>query len=157
MTIVNDSIATQLSALVPTGTAPAVGGALGYGTDLSCVTDLAVGLDEVDPNSVRAISEAAVRRLITPRGALQDDLDYGYDVRGYANRGVTELDLRNLAGHVRAEVLKDDRAVDATAAVVASGSSLTVTVTITPEDPVLGSFELVFSVADNTALLQSIV
>lgn len=143
----------ELERVVAPPTAP-----LGYGIDLSCTTDLTEDLAEVDPNSPIAIAEALIRRFITPRGALPDDPDYGRDVRGHLNRGVTANDLRSLSGDLRNEARKDDRVDDADILVVSSANNsvLSIKATITPADIALGIFSLTFSVTDTTALIESI-
>lgn len=152
---VRDAIAAELEGLarlVPTPT-----GELGYGRDLSCVEDITETLDEVDPFSVRGIGEAQIRRLTTPRGSLPDDPDYGLDVRSYANRGVPQSELRDLAGQIRSECLKDDRldAVQVTVTMPAP-SSLRIAITNTPVDVSLGQFSLVLAVASGTVLVEAL-
>ena len=153
--IVLDSIAAdiaELTRVVPVPTAP-----LGYGVDLSCVDDLTEDLAEVDPFSPVAIGEALLRRLTTPRGQLPDDPDYGFDIRGYCNRGVPVGELRSLAGQIRSEVTKDDRVEDATVTVtIPSLNSMTVAILVTPADPTLDTFTLTFSVQSGEATLQAI-
>lgn len=155
-TIVSDAIADQLATLTREVDAPVA--PLGYGTDLSCVTDLTEDLAEVDPRSNQAIAEALIRRLITPRGSLPDDPDYGYDLRGMLNRGVTLSDLRAVTGQVRSEVRKDDRVADAevTAAFTPGNSTLSVTIVVTPADVDNDSFSFTFSLTDTSVVLEVI-
>ena len=131
---------------------------LGYGTDLSCVTDLTEDLAEVDPNSVQGIAEALIRRLITPRGALPDDPDYGYDLRGLLNRGTTLAELRNASGQARSEVRKDDRVRDAdvAASFTLGNSTLNVTIAVTPADPALDAFSFTFALTDTSVVIEVI-
>jgi hypothetical protein len=129
---------------------------LGYGTDISCTSDLSARMDEVDPFSVVGLSEAIVRRLDCPRGALPDDADYGMDLRGMLNRGTTADEIRSLAGRIRSEIQKDDRIESAAVTVTPSstGSSLRVSLVITPVDARLGGFRLVVAVTDAALLLE---
>jgi hypothetical protein len=157
MTIVHDVIAAELATLARATAAPV--GPLGYGRDLSCVSDLANDLAEVDPASPVAIVEACLRRLTCPRGGLIDDPDYGLDLRAYCNRGVTITELRALDGAIRTELKKDDRVSDVDAAVsttTLTDAALRVTVRITAADPDLEPFAFVFAVTDASALLESI-
>jgi hypothetical protein len=134
-------------------------GALGYGTDLSCVTDLAFDYSEVDPFGTQGIAEALLRRYITPRGGLLDDPDYGLDVRAFLNQGATPLQLQAYPSQMRGEAKKDDRVVDADITVVytAQSNTLQFTITVTPADPNLDPFTFVFSVQpDGAVLLESI-
>lgn len=131
----------------------------GYGVDLSCVLDCTEDLAEVDPRSPIAIAESSLRRLITPRGGCPDDSDYGFDLRGQVNKGVTVLGLRTLSGQSRGEINKDDRVSDCTVDVTydsVQGPQLRVTVTIQPVDVDLGEFTFTGSINDTRAALESI-
>jgi hypothetical protein len=132
---------------------------LGYGTDLSCVTDITADAAEVDPFSRQAVAEAVTRRLITPRGGVIDDPDYGFDVRAFCNRGTTPAGLRAIADQCRTEALKDDRVNDATITADYDDAArrLRVTVMLDCVDPRLGTFALTLAVtADGAALLETI-
>lgn len=133
-------------------------GELGYGLDLSCVTDLSPTLAEVDPASADAIVEAVTRRYITPRGRLPDDADYGLDVRAHVNRGATERDLRALSGALRGEAQKDDRVLEASVQLAAALQDPTIRarVVVTPADPELQPFEFTFAVTDGDVLRGTI-
>lgn len=157
MTIVHDSIAAQIAELVrlvPTPAAP-----FGYGRDLSCREDITPTHDEVDPFSQEAITDATIRRLSTARGSLvEDDPDYGLDLRGMLNRGVRTREIDELAGAVRNEVTKDDRVESATVSVGFPSTdlrTLRVQITITPVDPLLGPFRLVLAVTSADVLLEA--
>jgi len=143
----------QLARLVPQ---PA--GELGFGGDLSCVSDLTVDLAEVDPQSVRAIGEAAIRRLTTPRGSLRDDPDYGLDVRTYCNRGATPAELLELAGRCTLELSKDDRIESSVVTPVLdlAANSLSLSVVITPANPALVPFTLTFAVTAGAVVLEEL-
>lgn len=132
--------------------------ALRYGLDLSCVSDLSPTLAEVDPASPSAIVEAVIRRFTTPRGALEDDQDYGQDVRAACNRGVTARDLRALSGVLRGEAQKDDRVALANVTLQAAVNSreLSIQVFITPADPRLQDFAFTFAVTDSQVLMVTI-
>lgn len=154
MTIVTDSIASQILELEQSVAIPQP--PLGYGIDLSCVSDLVKDLSEVDPNSPIGMAEACARRLQTPRGALADDPDYGLDVRGYCNRGITAQQIRDLSGQVRTEIKKDDRTVDAAVTVSFDSESLSVSVTLTPADPALDTFSFVLAATSAGVLVETI-
>jgi hypothetical protein len=130
---------------------------LGYGTDLSCITDVTPSVDEVDPRSPVAIGEAVLRRLITPRRGVADDEGYGFDLRGYCNRGVTETDVRSIAARARSECKKDDRVSDADVTMTYADRRLSVSIIITPNDVTRDDFALTFWVtADGIELQESI-
>lgn len=158
-----DLIAAEVAAIpVPASAisrpAPAAN-ALGFGVDLSCITDTTLTLEEVDPNSNTAIGQAVARRLITPRGGVLDDQAYGLDLRAYCNRGLTDAQIRNIAALVRAEAMKDDRVSDADVKVtyVATMRALTIELTLTPGDRTNDVFALVFYVtSDSAQLIESI-
>jgi hypothetical protein len=155
-TIVLDAIDAELALLereVPTPSDPTT---FGYGTDLSCVSDITDELTEVDPYSPLAVGEAVIRRLTTPRGTLPDDPDYGIDLRSYCNRGVTLRELRDLAGTCRSEILKDDRIEDATVTITSSGTSLAVVVQLALAQPGVQPFTLTFAVTSGAAVLEAI-
>jgi hypothetical protein len=157
MTMLTDAIAEQIE-LLPPPTDRVPPDALGYGVDLSCVTDLTPSLAEVDPNTVRAIGEALIRRLTSPRGSVVDDQAYGYDLRALCNRGVTVEALARVASLARAECMKDDRLIEArvTLTYAQAGQSLSVVVYATPHPP-SGTFSLTFFVtADGAQLIGSI-
>jgi hypothetical protein len=128
-----------------------------WGSDVSCVTDADAEYSELPANSPLIIAQAIVRRFLTPRGGLLDDADYGLDLRGYCNRGVTQQDLRTLQSRCVAEVNKDDRVSSATVGTsTTSANSLSVSVRITPADPAFNPFTLVLAVDSETILLELI-
>lgn len=130
---------------------------LGYGIDLSCVEDCDDAMSEVDPFSPVAVGQALIRRLITSRGSVLDDLDYGLDLRGYLNRGVTTSDLSSLATRIEGECLKDDRVLDVTATVTITAlRSLRVALEVSLEAPSGKSFNLVFAVTDAQVLINTL-
>jgi hypothetical protein len=159
MTEFDDFVAKELAALQRLVSLPT--GALGYGLDLSCVSDISPTLEETDPNSVQGISESLLRRLQTPRGALaqiDDDSNYGFDVIGLLNNGVTAHDLRGMEAQIKAECLKDDRVADLTVTVTfAFGTGvLDVSLRITAVDPQLGTFSLIFAVDGAEILVKQV-
>ena len=122
-------------------------GALGYGRDLSCVSDLTDSMAEVEPDSTLGIGEAAIRRLTTSRGQLLDDPDYGLNLRLFLNRPTAAQELAELRGRIKAEVGKDDRVEDVEPTVTMTAlNALRVALMITPADPSLEPFSLIFAV-----------
>jgi phage baseplate assembly protein W len=154
--IVTDALAADLITLERVVDAPT--GPLGYGTDLSCVSDITEALDEVDAGSTLGIAQAVLRRLSTPRGGLVDDPDYGLDVRGMLNRATDAAAIRDLQGQVRNEVSKDDRvdAVDAVVSVTFAPTTLRVALTITPADVELDPFTMTVAVTSTAVLLEAL-
>lgn len=131
-------------------------GDLGYGTDIAWTLDMLEPMDDVDPTSTDAIAQAVVRRLDCPRGRLADDPDYGIDLVGRLNRGVTPAETNTLAGAIRNEIEKDDRILSATVVVVPTLSTLSVRIRIVPARADRGPFSLTFAVTTASLLLQEI-
>jgi hypothetical protein len=77
-----------------------------YGRDVSATTDLHTGRVSTGP---RLVAEAAFRRLITARGSLIDDPNYGLDVRQFIHEGLTPGRIASIPGRIKQEVGKDDR------------------------------------------------
>jgi len=90
-----------------------------FGVDVDCKTDhgfvfgLTAGFD--------TLGNALIRRLITPRGGLFYDPDYGFDVRSYLNVALTRTKMGELTQGIEAECRKDNRVRDASAVVTAIG------------------------------------
>lgn len=117
MTLLQDLIDDQLRLLGPPVDRVAPG-TNGYGVDLVCVLDVTADMAEVDPQSAAAVTQAIMRRLVTPRGALLDDRSYGFDLRSYCNKGTTQAELMQLQAQVRSEARKDDRVATVDAIIV---------------------------------------
>lgn len=155
MSLVLDTIAAstaELERLVPEQVAP-----FGYGRDLSCVLDVTPNLDEVDPNSTRAIAEALVRRAITPNGTLpgEDDAEYGEDIRGYLNRATPLDELRDLSNRLRNEFGKDDRVESCTVSAVLTGVNLAIHARVTPVSNAR-DFSFTFGIRDGDLFLEDL-
>lgn len=118
------------------------------GTDLSCTWDL-------DPRCAvvtgrRLLAEAVFRRLITPRGMLIDDPEYGTDITNMINDDMTPTEIEALRAAIVHECGKDERVESATVAIAAPPSGTgRYTITITLEDAD-GPFDLTLSVNDVT-------
>jgi len=152
MTQLTDAINEQIALLpIVPRVAPT---SLGYGTDLSCITDVTPNVDEVNPVSPTAIGQAVLRRLITPRGGVIDDHGYGFDLRAYCNHGVTNTDLRSIGARVRSECKKDDRVSDADVTMTYLDRRLSVSILISPEDVARDDFALTFFVTPDGIELQ---
>ena len=118
------------------------------GTDWSCTSD-------VDPagrmvSGRTCLAQAVYRRLITPRGVLIDDPNYGYDIAGELNDEVRPADVGRMQSAVQAECLKDERVVAASVTIVFAGGTLTVTIILTDS---AGPFTLVLAVSAVTVKL----
>lgn len=151
-----EGLATLTPAALPTGD-------LGYGSDLSCASDLTETMESVDPTSTRGIGEAIVRRWDCPRGGLpadngKDSLDYGEDLRGYCNRGVTVDDVRAIASKLKSEAMKDDRVfailVTVTPSISRAITTLRVVARVTPYAS--GPFTLILTATSMRIVIEAI-
>jgi hypothetical protein len=122
-----------------------------FGTDLSCVSDLTPNMAEVSGNTV--LAQAIARRLITPRGRLIDDPNYGYDLSAFLNADLGPGDVGKITANVYAECLKDERVLDAQVSVSLALNVLTVTVTLSTAN---GPFTLVLSISSVTTSLLTV-
>lgn len=152
--VVRDAIAEGIAELERVTETPT--GALGYGTDISCERDLDGAMTEV--SGLTVLAQALVRRLDCPRGQLPDDPDYGFDLRAALNRGLTDGQVRALAGQVRTELGKDDRLdrVVVTVEPTSTGSALRVDLRVTPVDRRLGPFRLTLAVSSAAVLIEEL-
>jgi hypothetical protein len=160
--IVRDTIAAGLAALTTQTATPQA--PFGYGSDISVAGDVDPALAMVDPFSTLGIGQAIVRRWDCARGALppdgKDAQDYGIDLRGYCNAGITERDMRSLKRRLEDEALKDDRiqAIDAIVSATMSGARVTLSVsaTVTPVDARLGTFSLILAATSADVVIIAI-
>ncbi len=122
------------------------------GTDLSCVSDLDATGAVVSGR--RLLAEACARRLSTPRGALIDDPNYGYDLTDFVNADLGIGDLDAIQSGISSECLKDERVLACAALVTLDVDGvMTVTVQLTDGD---GPFTLVLAVSDVTVDLLKV-
>lgn len=155
---VQASITTQLAELALAPTAEAPSGELGYGRDLSCVSDLADDFREIRGDSPAIILEALMRRYQTPRGTLEDDPDYGLDLVARVNAALTPNELRTLQAQCVGEAKKDERIDTLTMELAYNFASKTLSIsgTITPRSPRLNPFTYVFSATSAGVVLDAI-
>jgi len=116
------------------------------GTDFSCTSDFTPDLALATGRS--NLAQAIARRLITPRGGLIDDPNYGFDLTQFVNDDLSVPDLARIESSVVAECNKDERIDAATCRISLSGAGVMM-VTILLEDAA-GPFTLVLSVTDVT-------
>lgn len=130
----------------------------GYGSDISCARDIEENAAELEGSDTLILSQAIVRRLDCPRGALPDDDSYGMDLRSLVNQGLTDADVRDLAGRVRLEVLKDDRveSLSVTMTPSADAKSIRISLMVKPVDLRVGTFSLTLSASSASVLIEEI-
>ena len=83
--------------------------------DLSGVLDIQD--TAIEASGYLAFAQSLARRLITKRGTLIDDPNYGIDVRDWLNLETTPKNARLLSAQAASELRKDDRVVSATVTV----------------------------------------
>jgi len=128
---------------------PLPSGDLGYGVDLSCVTDVTPMLDETDPNSVRGIGEMAIRFLISERGSIPDAPDRGYNIYRLLAKAMSADDIQAEQRAISNEVIQDDRIASAdTSMLLVTRTQLQLRVSCVPSDLSLGPFDLIIAIAD---------
>lgn len=158
--IVQALIDADVAALERVADAPSA--PFGFGADIECVDDVHEDVREIDPTTAagarKALGQDLYHRLITERGTIEDDRDYGLGIHRLLNKAVTQADLSELAGRIRLELEKDDRVDTLTVrlAFTASGT-VSISIRVTAEDPNVGGFELVLgSTGDRQVLLVAI-
>lgn len=115
-----------------------------FGSDISALPELNFSFKSGYVN----LAEAIGRRLITPRGGLFYDPDYGFDLRRYLNETWTESTEFEVETLLVAELRKDPRILDATATIDITNILATRQVSITIEaETDFGPFSLVLNVS----------
>lgn len=135
----------------------------GYGTDLSCGTDVDPTQALVDPFSTVGLAQSLVRCWDCPRGSLPNDgkdaADYGLSLREYVNKGTTQRDINALQSRLEAEALKNPRFDRISVSVTPSFSGALVTLrveaVVVPKGP-SGPFQLVLAATSAEIVLNSI-
>ena len=122
------------------------------GTDLSGISDLDPAMLEVSGRT--GLAQAIARRLITPRGRLIDDPNYGFDLTGRVGNDLGPRDIAILESGIEAECLKDERVITADVTVVLGAGGI-LTVSIGLQDGA-GPFTLVLAVSDVTVALLTV-
>lgn len=112
-----------------------------FGTDLSSFPD--VDWSARPTAGPQVVAEAVARRLITPRGQLIGDPDYGMDVRQWI--GDSSLSTTSMAAAVETEAEKDERVERAEAGVLREGDALRLALTLTLSS---GPFTFVLAVSE---------
>lgn len=119
-----------------------------YGTDWTTWVD---GVPDLDPmfgwaEEDQAVIEVAARRLMTPRGTLPGDPDFGTDLRVYCGARITPHRLAILRQDIKSELLKDERVLNVEVSSTTfdqAASKLTVRIALTTAN---GTFALTLTV-----------
>lgn len=78
-----------------------------YGLDLVCKDDMPLNAAEV--SGVQNVAQAIYRRLITPRGGVIDDPNYGTDISALIDDVQTSRQAAIIAQQIDVEAMKDER------------------------------------------------
>ena len=127
-----------------------------YGTDLAIAfTSNGVDMDPAgrEVSGRTNLSYALVRRLVTPRGRLLDDPNYGFYVPGYLNDDLDTTGLAQIRAGVEAECAKDERVTSATVQPSFLNGVLTLTILVNDAS---GPFSLVLAVTSVTVTILTI-
>lgn len=122
-----------------------------FGTDLSWT-------DDVDPahamvSGTLLVAQAIYRRLITPRGRLIGEPDYGFDIRGILSKGLTQKEVAKVQVEIRHECLKDERVASVDVTLTQSGTLGSTWNIDIAGTTAAGPFKLVLAVADAAAII----
>lgn len=120
---------------------------LGLGTDVECLRY--VGKKFVLVSGSRNVALAICRRLLTPRGRLFYDPNYGFDLAQYCNAEVSTNTMDEIRSGVEAEALKDPRVKDARCVVSWEPSATRFVVSLRGVTSA-GPFRLVMGIASAT-------
>ena len=108
-----------------------------YGTDISCLNDIAS--DGRTVTGTQIVAEAIYRRLTTPRGRLIKDPNYGFNLADYVNADMSARDIAGMMAGIQAECKKDERvsSVKAVATLLAGVLTITIESTMNKETLIL--------------------
>lgn len=126
------------------------------GTDISTPIDPGTGLPDLDPffglvDGIEGLAQALFARIVTPTGALIDDLSYGHDVR--ENLNDSSPSTTRIAAAVRSQWLADERVLDAQVDVTFEGETLRIEGLVESGE---APFRLVVAVGSVTSALLSV-
>lgn len=122
-----------------------------FGTDLSCDGNDITGNDAMVSGNL-IVAQSLVRRIVTPRGGVIDDPDYGYDVTAQIDSIGDQRSLARTLAMMDAEFRKDERVAYAqtigTLTGPLSGQTLRTTTTIQTAQ---GTFTMTLAISNVTA------
>jgi hypothetical protein len=126
------------------------------GLDISTPLDPDTGLPDLDPffgliDGIEQLAQALFARIVTPTGALIDDLSYGHDVRESLND--SDPSPARIAAAVRSQWLADERVLDAQVGVTFEGETLRIEGLVVSSE---GPFRLVIAIGALTSALLSV-
>lgn len=116
-----------------------------HGRDLSCILDLTQTMSEATGR--QCLAEAIARRFVTETGTLIDDPSYGFDMTALMNDDIDARAISEISVRAKAQMLADDRVIDASVQVTFLGGVLMVAATIFDKQ---GPFPLTLAISDVT-------
>jgi len=124
-----------------------------YGSEIDCFPDLNPAFAIVtDPMIV--VGQAIARRLMTPRGGLLNDPNYGFDTRALLGGSFTPSQLYAIQSAVEQEALKDERVLSASASVTLPSQTGAMRISLSGQ-LATGTFTYVLNVSQVTVALES--
>lgn len=115
-----------------------------FGYDVSTFPSLDVSF--TPRNDVSIVADAFARRLLTPRGMIWSDENYGFDVRDFLNDEVTQEMLQTIRAGVQAQAEQEERILAASVKVAYSYRLATLRLGVELSTDV-GDFSLVMDVS----------
>jgi len=130
-------------------------GQVDYGSDVSTFPDLDPSFANI--SGTRVLGEAIARRLMTARGSLPDQPNYGTDVRTYLCEGfnLNGSTLTQMKNAIERECLQDERIASADAGMYFNPQTGVLNVTLVLGPAQGPNFQLVISVTAVTVTLLS--
>lgn len=113
------------------------------GQDIDGIVD--VGKSFAIASGLRNIGNAMARRLMTPRGGLFYDPNYGLDLRNYLSAGNTPQQLAQLQSEIVSEVSKDERIENPTVTVAINVPASKLTIAILT-DTAVGPYKFIVEI-----------
>lgn len=109
------------------------------------------GVPDLDPlfgeiSGQRSVQENCARRLMTPNGSLDDDKNFGFDIRTYSSARMTALKKARLKAGIETELRKEQRVLAASVisiTITPSSNSMHIVISVTGAN---GPFPLVLAV-----------
>lgn len=122
----------------------------GFGVDVDTFPDIDDSGRAI--SGPRVVMVMALRRLTTPRGSLDYDRDFGFDLRDYLNEDLSAADLATLQQEIASELTKDERVDDCSASVTLLDGLLRIRISLTTTT---GDMNFTLAITDVSAEILS--
>ena len=126
-----------------------------YGSDLSCYDDITQNAKVLSSTDPLVVVQAIYRRLVSPKGCLITDADYGLGLVELLSRGITRSSASIIPALIKSEIMKDDRvdSCDVSATISSDGSSVRFKASLTLDE---NTFDLVLVGSTAGVILEQI-